>query len=326
VIIPTYDYAGYLGGAMASVLGQTHDDLELIVLDNASTDDTPVVVARVCDSRLRSVRNATNIGFNANVNLGFGLARGDVVVIMGADDEWSPTFLERAVARLDDDATLAFVHGRAVWIDAEGTAFGDSHAGWAHRTSGDLAFVDCFRRGFSLTTMVMRTDAVRRVGGFHREWDEIADAWLFLLLCFEGAVGYLDEPLVRYRVHERSMTTSWSRGGEGFRGYIALAEAAFDLADARARRLTKWKRFAVRSVVRDTIAMLHVVRQQDGVAKYLSAFGTVVAITPEVCLLPTTWARFTLGLVPPRVVLALRQWKRRRWGRRHGLASAGPAR
>jgi len=106
VILPTYNRAGLVTTAIDSVVRQTFECWELLVVDDASQDDTEQVVARYCDARLRYIRRAVNGGVSAAQNTGVDRARGELVAFLHSDDEFLPTKLERQVglfARSPDD-------------------------------------------------------------------------------------------------------------------------------------------------------------------------------------------------------------------------------
>jgi glycosyltransferase involved in cell wall biosynthesis len=124
VAIPNFNTAHWLPGAIDSVLAQRFTDFELLVLDNASTDDSLAVVARYDDPRIVCNVNARNLGFAGNIHAGCRLARGDYVVFVGTDDILLPDFLGEAVAFLDAEPGCTMLHGRAAWIDTEGRRFG----------------------------------------------------------------------------------------------------------------------------------------------------------------------------------------------------------
>jgi glycosyltransferase involved in cell wall biosynthesis len=110
VCIPTYNRSGLLREALKSVLEQSLADIEVIVLDNASTDDTPDVIASLRDSRLHHVRNETNIGHLANISLGFHVGEAPLVMVLPDDDLMLPGNLERKVAILDEQPNVDVVH------------------------------------------------------------------------------------------------------------------------------------------------------------------------------------------------------------------------
>jgi glycosyltransferase involved in cell wall biosynthesis len=110
VIVPSYNSAHFLGRTLESVLQQDFADYELLVLDNASTDDTSAVVARYADPRLRSIRHATNLGMVSNINHGIEQARGRLGIVLCADDHWQPGFLSRSVRQQQDRPGLTFTN------------------------------------------------------------------------------------------------------------------------------------------------------------------------------------------------------------------------
>ena len=97
VILPTYNRADTVGRAIQSVLAQTFTDLELIVVDDGSTDNTDGVLAGFADPRLRVVRNTVNRGVSAARNKGIGASRGHFIAFQDSDDLWRPHKLERQV-------------------------------------------------------------------------------------------------------------------------------------------------------------------------------------------------------------------------------------
>jgi len=109
VCIPTYNYGRFLGQAIESVLAQTWGDFELVVCDNASTDDTQAVIGSFRDERIRSHRNDTNIGLFGNFSRCLELAQGELVKFVCSDDWLAPTYLERTVPVMRDHPGVADV-------------------------------------------------------------------------------------------------------------------------------------------------------------------------------------------------------------------------
>ena len=117
--LPVYNGAEYLRTALESILGQTFADLEIVISDNASTDDTP----RIClefadrDSRIRYSRNRVNEGALFNFNRVFDLSRGEYFKWAGHDDWISPRFIESCVAEIERDPSIVLVYGRMCRVD-----------------------------------------------------------------------------------------------------------------------------------------------------------------------------------------------------------------
>jgi glycosyltransferase involved in cell wall biosynthesis len=123
--IPTYNRAAGLARALESILGQSERDLEVIISDNASTDETPHIVARAAarDERIRYVRHAANQGLTANFNAVLRAARGRYVMVL-ADDDWiDRNYIARCRAALDADGRLALVSGSPVYHEPDGNTF-----------------------------------------------------------------------------------------------------------------------------------------------------------------------------------------------------------
>ena len=120
--LPVYNGERYLAAAIDSVLAQTLDDFELIIVDNASTDATGTITRRhaACDARIRYVRNATNLGAAPNFNRAFQLATGAYFKWLAADDLIEPDYLMRTVAALDADPEAVLCTTKVGVIDEEG--------------------------------------------------------------------------------------------------------------------------------------------------------------------------------------------------------------
>ncbi len=113
VVVPLYNKSATIGTALGSVLGQSYRDLELIVVDDGSTDGGASVPAAAADPRVRIISQA-NAGPGAARNRGLRESRGEYVAFLDADDEWQPDFLETAVGALDGDPeSAAWVSGLA---------------------------------------------------------------------------------------------------------------------------------------------------------------------------------------------------------------------
>lgn len=313
VLVPTYDSGHYIVETIESILAQTMRDFELIVLDNASADDTAERVAGFDDERLRYVRHRENLGFRGNCSAGRRLARGRFIVFVGADDIWERELLDRAVAFFDANPGISFLHTGAHWIDEDGIPYGGTNAKWAPVSAGRDAFVDVFREGFCFSGMLMRSDLVERLGEFEPRWDWLLDVWLFLHLCAMGDAGYLEERLVRYRVHSASLSSDLYREGRGFRQHLQVVSEAFEWPEARALGLgPEDRRRALRAIAMSSAEQIHSVRIAGSRTQLVAAFGALLGAAPGLALRPSMWARLAFGLLPRRAILGARVWKRRR--------------
>ncbi|NNU43653.1 glycosyltransferase family 2 protein [Ramlibacter montanisoli] len=202
VMIPTYNQAGFVREAIASALAQTHPHLEVIVGDDASSDDTAAVVAAVADPRLRYVRHSANLGRTGNYRaLLYEHATGDFVVNLDGDDYFTdPEFIARAVRCVEADPEVVMVVAQ-VTSRSETADFVSQLP--PHE---ELAGLDILRRLPARPYLLMHMGVLyaRRAAlaiDFYRS-PAISSDWESLYrLCLRGKVRYLPRPVGVWRVH-----------------------------------------------------------------------------------------------------------------------------
>jgi len=211
VIIPAYNHEQFIGAAVESVLGQTWTDLELLVIDDGSTDRTGAIVQGYKDSRLTYLFQENQDAFNT-INRGLGLVRGDYVAILNSDDVYMLNRLERLVAtQKQTGAQCLFTD--VIPISDSGDEFVDPAFGWNvwHQKNRNF-FAQCsdlymaFLKGnFMVTTsnLFMTAQAVKKVGKFcSLRYLHDYDFIFRMMLAYPGKVHYLDnEKLLYYRIH-----------------------------------------------------------------------------------------------------------------------------
>ena len=123
VVMPAYNYGRFLGEAIQSVLDQTFQDFELIVVDDGSTDNTKEVIGSFTDRRIKYIYQQ-NRGVSTALNVGISASRGEYIALLDADDIWLPHNLEKGVEVLDEHAEVGFSYGQAYLMDIEGRIYG----------------------------------------------------------------------------------------------------------------------------------------------------------------------------------------------------------
>jgi glycosyltransferase involved in cell wall biosynthesis len=202
VVIPTYNRAALVGRAIGSALAQTHGDLEVIVVDDASTDATSEVVRGIRDPRVRLVALPRNAGVSAARNAGIRASRGEWVALLDSDDEWLPRKLELQIGRLQavDDPRLAVIYG----------AYHERHdfTGRLHRGPRRFFEGEVFDRlieypGIRTPTVLARRQVLLAVGGFREELrcHEDSDLW-FRLAAASHHFAAVREPVAIIHRHE----------------------------------------------------------------------------------------------------------------------------
>ncbi len=188
VAIPTHNRADLLGEAIDSVLQQTFQDFELLVLDDASTDDTPMVVDSYTDPRIRRIRHSVNLGMKANWNRGVELADGEFITLLHDDDRWDPRFLERAMVMMKQNPELGFVYSAPA---------GMSGLSKRDRIYSPLDALDRLRKRNEVAeeAVLVRRAALTAVGRFRDRWPFSMDWDAWLRIAARHPIGFLAESL-----------------------------------------------------------------------------------------------------------------------------------
>jgi len=203
--LPVYNGEPYLQLAIDAVLSQTFEDLELIVYDNASDDNTEQICRAAArgDRRVRYQRHDRNLGASRNFNLTFRAARGEYFRWMSADDEIDPACLDLCVEQLDNDPSAVLCHTQVRVIDRHGADRGDfeyplDHADHPQPSRRFRDALDRDRWCFEVFGLI-RSDALRRTRLLDRYVgsDRVLRAELALL----GRYRLVAEPLFRNRDH-----------------------------------------------------------------------------------------------------------------------------
>lgn len=208
VCIPTYRGAAHIAETIESALAQTFADFELVIVDDASPDETREVVARYRDARLRYVRSEHNAGVEENWNRCLRFARGRYFKLLPHDDLIAPECLARQVAVLesDSDERLALVFCARRIIDSRSRTVMTRRY---PRSSGGViparaAVRSCIRSGSNVLGepggLLFRTALARRVGAFDASLRIVTDLDYWVRLLLHGDAYYLPERLASFRV------------------------------------------------------------------------------------------------------------------------------
>ena len=207
VCLPTYNGAAFIKEALESILRQTYQDFELLIVDDGSTDATLDIVQSFADPRIRLQRNPEQLGIPANWNRCLELASGEFVCVFHQDDVMQPDNLQRKVHLLSADVTVGFVHSAAnPLVDASAPS---SSVDWFETATEDGVwdgreyFRTLLLRGNRVCapTVLARRHALLEQGGFDLDLGFACDYAMWLKLCVTHQVGFLASPLVGYRWH-----------------------------------------------------------------------------------------------------------------------------
>jgi glycosyltransferase involved in cell wall biosynthesis len=230
VIIPTYNRAGLVAEAVASVEAQTFRDLEILVVDDGSTDNTPDVLALL--EGVRVLRHPTRRGVAAARNLGAAAARGEWLAFLDSDDLWLPEKLARQMAYLEERPGLLLCQTDETWV-RNGVRVNKpaSH----RKVAGQIFLPSLARCMVSPSAVVLHRRLLADHGGFDENLPAAEDYDLWLRLTWRFEVGLVDEPLIIKRGgHADQLSGQWGIDRFRIRALTKLLGEA-DLPETYAR-------------------------------------------------------------------------------------------
>jgi len=210
ICIPTYNRAGIIRETIESALAQSYPNIEVLVVDNASTDNTPDVIRGFSDPRLTFYPNSENTGIFGNFNRCIALARGEFVHILHSDDCIDPGFIETCIAffAAHPEVSLTFTSARFV-TDTPGSA--------SYTLPADRIFLppEGFREiltqkiSIICPSVIVRKDVYRDLGAFSPEFPYAADYYQWLRISQKYALGYVRDAWISYRIGNHSETYAY---------------------------------------------------------------------------------------------------------------------
>ena len=203
ILIPTYNYARYLDEAIQSVLNQTFQNFEMIIVDDQSTDNTDQVVQKyLSDPRISYIKNPKNLGLVGNFNQCLEYAKGEYIKFLMADDKLDHTLLEKFVAVMDSNPTVSLVTSGSSTFGAVSEIRKLPMAGLQN---GHQVILECLRNGkgnwIGEPTVVMFRRRDLRIGKFNPEYICLVDLDMWLRLLAAGDCYILPETLAYFRIH-----------------------------------------------------------------------------------------------------------------------------
>ena len=202
-VVPVRNGSAYVAEAIHSILSQTRPPIECLVIDDGSTDDTAEVVRRF-GHEVAYVRQ-DHMGVSSARNRGVALARGTLVAFLDHDDMWLPTKLERQVEALADRSAAIALCAMDV-VDERGTVLRTVRLRPRQDLITGMLTFDGTETVSCSSTGVMRREELLKIGGFDPALSVSADWDLLFRMALTGNVAYVDESLVRYRVHGANMS------------------------------------------------------------------------------------------------------------------------
>lgn len=209
VLLPSHNYGRYIGATIESVLAQTCGDFELIISDDASTDDSRDIIRRYRDPRIRFVEQPHNLGNIEHFARMYALCRGEFIAYLDSDDLWAPTKLERQLAAFAAEPELALVATYITTVDPDGQPLpaDDIVAAWFNKPIDLNDWNNWLHENrVCMSSILARKSAHDAVGVRRAGLTVVADLDLWLRFRAAGfRLGQVREPLTIYRVHGQGL-------------------------------------------------------------------------------------------------------------------------
>jgi Glycosyl transferase family 2 len=213
IVLPNYNYARYLEDRILSLLGQTFTDFELIIVDDASTDDSRSIIERYrSNQHVRTLLFDHNSGFTyRRWNDGAAIATGEYIMFAGADDACAPTLVETLVRILDEHPDVGVAYTRSWIINSAGERI--KKKPWGERWSSDFIATAAEEIPFllsggsvqSASAALLRRSVFDRCGGWDASFQLCADFLLWAQVLQISQLAYVAQPLNYFRWHETNV-------------------------------------------------------------------------------------------------------------------------
>jgi glycosyltransferase involved in cell wall biosynthesis len=205
VIIPVHNGERYLAAALESVFAQTRACLEVIVIDDASTDTTPRILAGYGE-RIQVIRHATPQGPARARNEGVQRARGAYIAFLDADDLWEPEKIEGQLAFAANHADFGIITTDVIWFDDDGTILQSTLKKIYPVESGQVVEKLLYHNWITTSATLIPRRVLIEIGGFDEQRCRLGEDWvLWMRIASKYPVYFLEQVLTRRRVHADSL-------------------------------------------------------------------------------------------------------------------------
>jgi len=211
IVIPAYNSEKYIGETIDSVLNQTYENFELLIVDDESNDKTPEIIKQYKDSRIKYYRIPHSGRPSVPRNFGIQKADGELIAFLDSDDLWTKNKLENQIIHLEKNSEAAFVYSMSVTFGT--SIFSQNYEVLPLLHKAVLSRDDLLKKGNSITcsSVLIRKEMIEAVNGFDEdpELKAIEDYDLWLRLSKDFKFCFIPKIHVYYRVHSTQTSGDW---------------------------------------------------------------------------------------------------------------------
>ena len=250
VIIPTYNRAESIGASIQSILNQTWQNYEIIIVDDGSTDNTQQIVENYVDDRIRYIYMEKNGGASHARNIGIDLAESEFIAFLDSDDEWLPEKLEKQMkAMLQASETVGMVYCRMKGTKKDGTTLICPET-WipTEKLQGNILLSLLEENVIGTPAILVRRECLKQTGVFDENLKCIEDWELVLRIAEKWQIEFVDDILVEVHFSEGSISNN-------FKAYV----------ETRCYMIAKyWELMAQNNILNDIVQEVLLYAQQAG--------------------------------------------------------------
>jgi glycosyltransferase involved in cell wall biosynthesis len=295
VIIPSFNYAHFLPGCVESVLSQQDVDVRVLILDDASTDNTQEVAQGLAghDSRIEYRRHLLNRGHIATYNEGLEWASRDYTLLLSADDLLTPRALARASGVMDAHPEVVLTYGQEIKTQTPSPdQFVLPPEVHAKVLTGSEFVEACCRECDNIVptpTALVRTSVQHRIGGYRKELPHAGDLEMWLRFGAHGSVAILDSQQAYYRLHPHNMSVHY----KGIPDLVQRRAAFYTLFESYGHRLIRRRRLyelARRNLAWQFFWLAHRLFEGGDMVGTEKSLSLALETDPSLCYRPE-WAK-----------------------------------
>lgn len=201
ILTPAYNHEQYVSVFLDSILAQTYQNFELIIIDDCSTDNTPAIIEQYNDKRIRFFRNDFNRGMNGNLNIAFSKAKGKFIAILASDDFLEPDYLEKMIAYFEQHKDYSVLYPKIIKVDEDGDLIPNQQEFYI---SGErfqmLKSFFYYGNGIGSPGMMINREYADKIFPLDEGIQQHQDFIMHIQLLLQAGCVFLDIPLVNYRI------------------------------------------------------------------------------------------------------------------------------